>query len=86
MKRLLMAAALVCAMAAPRTQKPIKVMVLFDMEGGTGVTGYEHADFAHAQEYATGRESLTADVNAAVAGLTAGGATDIMANDCRTWP
>jgi D-amino peptidase len=81
MKRLLFAAALVSAVAAPAAQKPIKVMLLFDMEGVTGATDFKHTAFVHTQEYAAGRESLTADVNAAIAGLKAAGATEIVVVD-----
>jgi len=78
MKRTVLAVlALGAWLAAPAAQKPIKVMVLFDMEGVSGATRFEHTSFAHAKEYEAGRQSLTADVNAAVTGLKAAGATEI---------
>jgi D-amino peptidase len=80
MRRVLIAAVLVPALAAT-AQRPIKVMLLFDMEGVTGATDFKHTAFAHPEEYATGRESLTADVNAAIAGLKAAGATEIIVVD-----
>src|SRR5947207_9804708 len=80
MRRVLIAAMLVPALAAT-AQRPIKVMLLFDMEGVTGATDFKHTSFAHPPEYATGRESLTADVNAAIAGLKAAGATEIIVVD-----
>jgi D-amino peptidase len=81
MKHLLFAASVIAAIAAPIAQKSIKVLVLFDMEGVTGATDFKHTSYSHPTEYAVGRQSLTADVNAAVAGLVAAGATDILIVD-----
>ena len=53
--------------------RPLKVLVLYDMEGVSGASDYRHTTF-YPPEYAQGRKSLTADVNAAIAGLAAGGA------------
>lgn len=64
--------------AQPRS---LKVMVLCDMEGISGATDYKKVNFVHSAEYAEGRKSLTADVNAAIAGLKAGGATEIVIVD-----
>ena len=61
--------------------RPIKVMVLYDMEGTSGATDFKHTTFAHVPEYTEGRTSLTADVNAAIAGLKAAGATEIVVVD-----
>lgn len=61
--------------------RPLKVMVLCDMEGVSGATDYKKVNFVHSAEYAEGRKSLTADVNAAIAGLKAGGATEIVIVD-----
>jgi D-amino peptidase len=61
--------------------KPLKVMVLYDMEGVSGATDYKHTSFVHSDEYAVGRKSLTADVNAAIAGLKSAGATEIIVVD-----
>jgi hypothetical protein len=55
-------------------RRPIKVLLLFDMEGVSGATDFKHTSFSHPAEYAEGRKSLTADVNAAIAGLKAAGA------------
>jgi D-amino peptidase len=71
----------IAALAAPSAQKPLKVMILFDMEGVSGATDFEHTSYAHPAEYAQGRQSLTADVNAAIAGVKAAGATDIVIVD-----
>jgi len=61
--------------------RPLKVLVLYDMEGVSGASDYRHTTFAHPPEYAEGRKSLTADVNAAVAGLVSGGASEIVVVD-----
>ena len=66
------------ALAQPR---PLKVMVLYDMEGVTGAVSYKNVQFPYTAEYAEGRKSLTADVNAAVAGLKAAGVQDIVVVD-----
>lgn len=62
-------------------QRPRKVLVLYDMEGVTGVTSVKHTSFGPHAEYAEARKSLTADVNAAIAGLKAAGATEIIIVD-----
>jgi D-amino peptidase len=62
-------------------QRILKVMVLYDMEGVTGATSYKNVTFLHKAEYEEGRKSLTADVNAAIAGLKAGGAAEIVVVD-----
>lgn len=62
-------------------RRPIKVLLLFDMEGVSGATDFKHTSFSHPAEYAEGRKSLTADVNAAIAGLKAAGATEIVVVD-----
>jgi D-amino peptidase len=81
MVRFLFAACIVFGIAAPFAQKPIKVLILFDMEGTTGATDFKHTTYSHPNEYAIGRQSLTADVNAAIRGLKAAGATDILIVD-----
>ncbi len=80
-RRALVILAMFVAFAVASAQKPIKVMVLFDMEGVSGATQFEHTSYAHAKEYTAGRQSLTADVNAAVAGVKAAGATEIVIVD-----
>jgi len=75
------AVTLVLVSAAFAQQKPVKVLVLYDMEGVTGATSYKHTSFAEKIEYEQGRKSLTADVNAAIAGLKAAGATEIVVVD-----
>ncbi|MBM3293632.1 MAG: hypothetical protein FJY82_03820 [Candidatus Aminicenantes bacterium] len=67
--------------AAASQTKPLKVLLLYDMEGVTGATSVKHTSFSSKTEYEAGRISLTADVNAAIAGLKAGGATEIIVVD-----
>jgi D-amino peptidase len=62
-------------------QKRLKVVVLYDMEGVSGLTKAEETDFDSKADYEAARASLTADVNAAIAGLKAGGATEIIVVD-----
>ena len=82
MKRIVAAAITVVVLTiAPGAQKPLKVMILFDMEGVSGATEFRHTAYAHPTEYGQGRQSLTADVNAAIAGVKAAGATDIVIVD-----
>ena len=76
----LMAVALVVAVGNTQPRS-IKVLLLYDMEGTSGATDFKHTTFAHQAEYTDGRASLTADVNAAIAGLKAAGATEIVVVD-----
>ena len=81
MKHLMRALAVAALAASTAAQKPVKVMILFDMEGVSGATDFRHTSFAHPAEYAQGRQSLTADVNAAITGVKAAGATEIVIVD-----
>jgi D-amino peptidase len=58
-----------------------KVLLLYDMEGVTDATTYKHTTVSHPDDYALGRKSLTADVNAAIAGLKSAGAAEIVVVD-----
>lgn len=60
---------------------PPKILIVCDMEGVSGVTtpDYQRAD--RPAQYAEGRRALTADVNAAIRGLKAGGAGAIWVQD-----
>lgn len=58
-----------------------KILIIYDMEGVSGITHYEMLWFQRPDEYAKGREFLTSDVNAAVRGLAAGGAGSIWIED-----
>jgi len=62
-------------------QKRLKVVLLYDMEGVSGVVKAEGTDFEMKADYEAARQSLTADVNAAIAGLKASGATEIIVVD-----
>src|SRR5438034_6616184 len=81
MRRMLVALGVVLLAFTAGAQKSMKVMILFDMEGVSGATDFRHTSYAHPTEYAQGRQSLTADVNAAIAGAKAAGATDIVVVD-----
>ena len=57
-----------------------KVLIIYDMEGVSGVIAPNYERYG-AKEYPEGRASLTADVNAAIRGLKAGGAGTIWVED-----
>ncbi|MFT5432806.1 MAG: hypothetical protein ACI9OJ_003510, partial [Myxococcota bacterium] len=61
---------------APDTDGILRVLVYHDMEGLAGQSD-PNTFFAFKPEYAHGRELLTADVNAVVAGLFDGGADEV---------
>ncbi len=65
--------------AAPG-HETIKILLYFDMEGTTGQNSVRTVDYG-TEEYAQAREALTADVNAVIAGLAAGGADSIVVVD-----
>jgi D-amino peptidase len=58
----------------------MKVYISVDMEGASCVVAREQTD-PRKPQYAEGRRLLVNDVNAAVAGALAGGATEVMVND-----
>jgi D-amino peptidase len=62
-------------------QSGLKVMIVYDMEGISGVTSFKYTTVAHPEEYAEGRKLLTRDVNAAIAGLKAAGVREIVVVD-----
>jgi D-amino peptidase len=72
-------ALLACTLTAAGPRPP-KVLVLYDMEGVSEATSVKHTSF-DTPEYRAARVSLTADVNAAIAGLKAAGVTDIVVVD-----
>ncbi|MFB3854772.1 MAG: M55 family metallopeptidase [Vicinamibacterales bacterium] len=69
------------ATAPPQPARKLKVLVLCDMEGVSRATDVAHTEFSHPAEYASGREALTDDVNAAIAGLKAAGVEEIVVVD-----
>lgn len=58
----------------------MKLLIACDMEGISGVVAWNQVDPSHS-EYQRFRHIMTADVNAAVAGASAGGATEIVITD-----
>jgi len=58
----------------------MKIYILCDMEGTSGIWQPEQTDLVSAQ-YQQGRGLLVADVNAAIAGALAGGATELVVCD-----
>jgi D-amino peptidase len=82
MRRLSFAAVLLLLgstlLAQPRN---LKILVLYDMEGVSRATDARHTNFGYPAEYKVGREALTDDVNAAIAGLKSAGVADIVVVD-----
>ena len=58
----------------------MKIYLSTDFEGTSGIVAWEQAIEGN-PEYAYGRALLTAEVNAAIEGARAGGATEIVVND-----
>jgi D-aminopeptidase len=58
----------------------VKILISADMEGATGVTSPADCE-PGAPEWRRCRPMFTADVNAAIAGLFDGGATDVLVNE-----
>lgn len=61
-------------------QRPVKVLLLYDMEGITGAVQPTDVN-SGSPTYARTRESLVEDVNAAIRGLQKAGATEIVLTD-----
>jgi D-amino peptidase len=68
------------ATVRPDTADGIRILVLHDMEGLSGQSDPASFDFG-TPEYPHGQELLAADINAVVAGLFAGGATEVQVVD-----
>jgi len=60
--------------------KLVKIFISFDMEGVAGIVDWSQCR-APGQPYEEGRELLLGEVNAAIDGALAGGATEIVCND-----
>src|SRR2546421_6394016 len=58
----------------------VRIYISVDMEGASGVTRWEDV-LAAGQDYQRARSWMTADVNAAVAGARAAGATEIVVEE-----
>ena len=72
------AVVLIClclAAALASAQSGKRFLVYHDMEGLSGEDDWRQFNFRHKEQYAKGRELLTADINAVIAGLFDGGAT-----------
>ena len=59
----------------------MRVFIITDMEGVAGITNWASVD-AGAPLYDEGRTLYTEEINAAVRGARAGGATEIVVMDC----
>lgn len=68
------------ALASPRAQQGPKVLLLYDMEGVTDAIRGADVSMG-SQTYPATRESLTEDVNAAIRGLFAAGAREVVLTD-----
>ncbi len=77
--RAFFATALLSALTLGAT--PPRVLIIYDMEGVSGINDPEMTRFDRPEKYAEGRRQLTADVNAAIRGLKAGGAGVILIQD-----
>lgn len=66
--------------AAPAGQQGKKVFISVDMEGISGISGSDQLS-ATGSEYNRSRKLMADDLNAAIRGARAGGATDILVND-----
>lgn len=62
---------------APDADGVVRILVYHDMEGLTGQSDPNTFRFSHPERYAVGREYLTGDVNAVIAGLFEGGADEV---------
>src|SRR5436189_4977397 len=73
-------ALLAAAPLAAQTPKP-RIFLYYDMEGTSGIKRETQTSFSHPADYQPAREFLTGDVNAAIRGLIAGGAGEIVVTD-----
>ncbi|MEO8449812.1 MAG: M55 family metallopeptidase, partial [Gemmatimonadota bacterium] len=76
----LVLAALLPVVALAQAKKP-RVLLYYDMEGISGANRPTQVFFTHPKDYQPAREFLTGDVNAAIRGLVAGGAGEIVVTD-----
>lgn len=64
-----------------KAKEAIRIVLVVDMEGISGIDDYRQILGRHRQFEESGRSLITEDVNAAVRGLRAGGATEIRVVD-----
>jgi D-amino peptidase len=69
-----------CATLCGAQKTPVKVYVSVDMEGISGIVHAEQTS-PEGKDYGAARKWMAEDVNAVVAGLLAGGATEVVVND-----
>src|SRR5205085_484738 len=74
---ILLALLVLLASSSHAQQRRLRVLVLHDMEGLAGEDDWREFIASYPDLYARGRQLLTDDVNAVIAGLVAGGATSI---------
>jgi D-amino peptidase len=68
---------------ACRGDREVKVFIVSDMEGVAGIVKWQQTDGAQEKRaYHEGRELYTEEINAAVRGAKAAGATEIVVMDC----
>jgi len=60
----------------------VKLYILTDFEGAAAVVGQAGMTLTASKQYQFAQRMVTAEINAAVEGALAGGATDIIVNDC----
>jgi D-amino peptidase len=80
MRVLLTLAAALCLGLTTTAQQGKKVFISADMEGISGISGSDQLS-ATGAEYGRSRKMMADDVNAAIRGAKAGGATTIVVND-----
>ena len=80
MRVLITFAAIASLTLAPAAQSGKKVFISADMEGISGISGSDQLS-ATGGEYGRSRKMMADDVNAAIRGARAGGATTIVVND-----
>jgi D-amino peptidase len=65
-----------------KARKDLKVVIVNDIEGISGINHWHQIRYGYKEFDEFGRIQLTEDVNAAIRGLRAAGATDIRVVDC----
>jgi D-amino peptidase len=60
----------------------MKVFISTDLEGVSGIVSWQQTGPEGGEHYTTARRLLTMDVNAAIEGAVAAGATEILVDDC----